>query len=88
MGLLLPLPLSVSFSLDHFDRSTSVLFVDQLTVLLLLLVTGVSSIVHVYSSRYMIGDREDTIGSFAVIALFTFSMILLGHECQPLDVAR
>ncbi|HIO39015.1 MAG TPA: NADH-quinone oxidoreductase subunit L, partial [Rhodospirillales bacterium] len=31
------------------------LFVDQLTVLLLLLVTGVSGVVHVYSSRYMIG---------------------------------
>ena len=32
------------------------LYIDQLTVLLLLLVTGMSSIVHVYSSRYMIGD--------------------------------
>jgi len=32
------------------------LFVDQLAVLLLLLVTGVSAIVQVYSSRYMIGD--------------------------------
>ena len=52
------------------------LFVDQLTVLLLLLVTGVSSIVHVYSSRYMIGDPRYN-RFFAVIALFTFSMILL-----------
>ncbi len=52
------------------------LFVDQLTVLLLLLVTGVSSIVHVYSSRYMIGDPKYN-RFFAVIALFTFSMILL-----------
>ena len=52
------------------------LFVDQLTVLLLLLVTGVSSIVHVYSSRYMIGDARYN-RFFAVIALFTFSMILL-----------
>ncbi|MBT3857231.1 MAG: NADH-quinone oxidoreductase subunit L, partial [Nitrospina sp.] len=34
------------------------LFVDQLTVLLLLLVTGVSTVVHVYSSRYMIGDSR------------------------------
>ena len=52
------------------------LFVDQLTVLLLLLVTGVSGIVHVYSSRYMIGDPKYN-RFFAVIALFTFSMILL-----------
>lgn len=52
------------------------LFVDQLTVLLLLLVTGVSGVVHVYSSRYMIGDSRYN-RFFAVIALFTFSMILL-----------
>ena len=52
------------------------LFVDQLTVLLLLLVTGVSGVVHVYSSRYMIGESRYN-RFFAVIALFTFSMILL-----------
>ena len=52
------------------------LFVDQLTVLLLLLVTGVSCIVHVYSSRYMIGDPRYN-RFFSVVALFTFSMILL-----------
>jgi NADH-quinone oxidoreductase subunit L len=52
------------------------LFVDQLTVLLLLLVTGVSLVVHVYSSRYMIGESRYN-RFFAVIALFTFSMILL-----------
>ena len=52
------------------------LFVDQLTVLLLLLVTGVSGIVHVYSSRYMIGDPQYN-HFCAVIALFTFSMIVL-----------
>lgn len=52
------------------------LYVDQLTVLLLLLVTGVSSVVHVYASRYMIGDPRYN-RFFAVIALFTFSMIML-----------
>jgi len=52
------------------------LYVDQLTVLLLLLVTGVSWVVHVYSSRYMIGESRYN-RFFAVIALFTFSMILL-----------
>ena len=52
------------------------LYIDQLTVLLLLLVTGVSSVVHVYASRYMIGDPRYN-RFFAVIALFTFSMIML-----------
>ena len=52
------------------------LYVDQLTVLLLLLVTGVSGIVHVYSSRYMTGDPRYN-RFFAVIALFTFSMLML-----------
>ena len=52
------------------------LYIDQLTVLLLLLVTGVSSVVHVFSSRYMIGDPRYN-RFFAVIALFTFSMLML-----------
>ena len=70
-----------SISLYQFFQSGSLsidfsLFVDQLTVLLLLLVTGVSSVVHVYSSRYMIGDPRYN-RFFAVIALFTFSMVLL-----------
>ena len=52
------------------------LHIDQLTVLLLLLVTGVSGVVHVYSSRYMIDDPKYN-RFFAVIALFTFSMLML-----------
>jgi len=52
------------------------LYIDQLTVLLLLLVTGVSSVVHVYSSRYMIGDPRYS-RFFAITALFTFSMVML-----------
>ena len=70
-----------TLSLYNFFQSGSLtidftLFVDQLTVLLLLLVTGVSSVVHVYSSRYMIGDSRYN-RFFAVISMFTFSMILL-----------
>ena len=70
-----------TLSLYRFFQSGSLtidltLFVDQLTVLLLLLVTGVSGVVHVYSSRYMIGEPRYN-RFFAVIALFTFSMILL-----------
>ena len=46
-------------------------FIDQLTVLLLLLVTGVSSVVHVYASRYMVGDPRYN-RFFAVIAYSPF----------------
>ena len=52
------------------------LFIDQLTVLLLVLVTGVSSVVQVYSSRYMIGDSRYN-RFFAVSALFTSAMIMV-----------
>ncbi len=52
------------------------LYIDQLTVLLLPLVTGVSAVVHVYSSRYMIGDPRYS-RFFAVIAFFTFAMVTL-----------
>jgi NADH-quinone oxidoreductase subunit L len=52
------------------------LYVDQLTVVMLLLVTGVSTIVHVYAARYMIGDARYP-RFFAVMALFTSAMIVL-----------
>ena len=52
------------------------LYVDQLTALLLLLVTMVSSVVHVYASRYMIGDPRYN-RFFAITSLFTFAMLML-----------
>jgi NADH-quinone oxidoreductase subunit L len=51
-------------------------YLDQLTVLVLLLVTGVGTIVQVYSSRYMIGDRRHS-RFFALTALFTAAMTML-----------
>lgn len=51
-------------------------FIDPLTVVLLLLVTGVSTIIQVYSSRYMIGDARHS-RFFAVTALFTAAMTIL-----------
>ena len=63
--------------LDVGNLAVSVgLYVDQLTVLLLPLVTGVSFVVHVYSSRYMTGDPRYR-RFFAVMALFTFAMTML-----------
>ncbi|MGI9257702.1 MAG: NADH-quinone oxidoreductase subunit 5 family protein [Gammaproteobacteria bacterium] len=51
-------------------------YIDQLTVLVLLLVTGVGAIVQVYSSRYMMGDRRHS-RFFAITALFTGAMAML-----------
>ena len=51
-------------------------FIDSLTVLLLLLVTGVSTVVQVYASRYMIGDARHS-RFFSLTALFTAAMTVL-----------
>jgi NADH-quinone oxidoreductase subunit L len=57
-------------------RITLGLSADRLTAAMLLLVTGVSSLVHIYTIGYMRGDRGYA-RFFAYIALFTFSMLML-----------
>ena len=52
------------------------LYIDAITVILLVLVTGVSSLVHVFSSRYMQADPRYA-RFFALIALFTAAMVML-----------
>jgi len=52
------------------------LYIDQLTAVMLLLVTIVSGLVHVYTIGYMHGDRAYA-RFFSNIALFTFSMLML-----------
>lgn len=52
------------------------LYRDPLAALLLPLVTGVSFVVHVYSSNYMTGDPRYR-RFFAVMALFTAAMAML-----------
>ena len=52
------------------------LFIDRLTAVMLLLVTIVSSLVHVYTIGYMRGEKGYA-RFFAYIALFTFSMLML-----------
>ncbi|WP_447968860.1 NADH-quinone oxidoreductase subunit L [Nitrospira sp. M1] len=52
------------------------LYLDQLTVVMLLLVTIVSSLVHVYTIGYMHGELAYD-RFFSNIALFTFSMLML-----------
>ena len=50
--------------------------IDELTAVMLLLVTIVSSLVHVYTIGYMHGDRGYA-RFFAYLGLFTFSMLML-----------
>jgi NADH-quinone oxidoreductase subunit L len=50
--------------------------IDRLTAVMLILVTTVSSLVHVYTIGYMQGEKGYA-RFFAYIALFTFSMLML-----------
>lgn len=52
------------------------LYIDQLTVAMLILVATVSSLVHVYTIGYMHGEPGYA-RFFSNIALFTFSMLML-----------
>ncbi|MFA9563086.1 MAG: NADH-quinone oxidoreductase subunit L [Acidimicrobiales bacterium] len=51
-------------------------FVDGLTVMMLVVVTTVSFLVHIYSTDYVAGDRRYT-HFFAFLSLFTASMLFL-----------
>ena len=57
------------------DAKLSIL-VDPLSVLMLLVVTGVSTMIHLYSVAYMAGDRGYA-RFFAYLNYFVFSMLLL-----------
>lgn len=50
--------------------------IDQLTVVMLIVVTTVSSLVHIYSIGYMHGDKG-YYRFFSYLSLFTFSMLML-----------
>lgn len=50
--------------------------IDKLSVSMLVMVTGVSSLVHIYSIGYMEGDRGFS-RYFSFLNLFVFSMIML-----------
>ena len=52
------------------------MLVDGLTAVMLLLVTTVSFMVHIYSREYMHGEARYTY-FFAMLGLFTFSMLVL-----------
>ncbi len=47
---------------------------DQLSLMMALIVTGVGSLIHIYSAGYMKGDKAFS-RYFACLSLFTFSML-------------
>jgi NADH-quinone oxidoreductase subunit L len=57
----------------HFGLS---LLVDQLSIMMMLIVTGVGSLIVAYSVGYMDGEDEER-RFFAYMSLFLFSMLLL-----------
>jgi NADH-quinone oxidoreductase subunit L len=57
-------PLRIDFSI----------LVDNLTVIMLVVVTGVSALVHLYSTSYMHGEKRYP-RFFSYLSLFTFSML-------------
>jgi NADH-quinone oxidoreductase subunit L len=52
------------------------IYVDPLSVLMILVVTGVSTLIHLYSVGYMASDRG-YVRFFAYLNFFVFSMLLL-----------
>ncbi|KAF4515879.1 hypothetical protein B566_EDAN000114 [Ephemera danica] len=68
-------PLYTWLTSGHLDIHIG-LYLDRLTVVMLLLVTTVSSLVHIYTIGYMHGDAGYA-RFFSYIALFTFSMLML-----------
>ena len=63
------------FSVGNFSVSADLL-VDQLSLVMVLVVTGVGALIHVYSIGYMEGDARYS-RYFAYLNLFAASMLLL-----------
>ena len=57
-------------------RSSLSILIDPLSVMMMLVVSGVGALIVLYSIGYMDGDREER-RYFAYMALFVFSMLLL-----------
>ena len=73
---------SLHLTLPGFpDLVAPQLFIDRLSGVMMVLVTGVSLVIHVYSSRYMQGD-QGYIKFFSLLSLLTFVLLILvtsGH---------
>ena len=74
-GSVISIPLYTWLTSGQLDIHIG-LYIDRLTAVMLLLVTGVSSLVHIYTIGYMHGEPGYA-RFFSYIALFTFSMLML-----------
>src|SRR5690349_22492807 len=74
-GSVISVPLYTWLTSGNLDIHIG-LHIDRLTAIMLLLVTGVSSLVHIYTIGYMHGEPGYA-RFFSYIALFTFSMLML-----------
>lgn len=74
-GSVISVPLYTWLTSGNLDIHIG-LHIDRLTAVMLLLVTGVSSLVHIYTIGYMHGEPGYA-RFFSYIALFTFSMLML-----------
>ncbi len=74
-GAVIAVPLYSWLTSGHLDIHIG-LYIDRLTAVMLLLVTIVSSLVHIYTIGYMHGDAGYA-RFFSYLALFTFSMLML-----------
>jgi NADH-quinone oxidoreductase subunit L len=74
-GSIISVPLYTWFTSGNLDIHFG-LYIDRLTAVMLLLVTVVSSLVHIYTIGYMHGE-PGYVRFFSYIALFTFSMLML-----------
>lgn len=74
-GAVISVPLYTWLTSGNLDVHIG-LYIDRLTAVMLLLVTIVSSLVHVYTIGYMHGEPGYA-RFFSYIALFTFSMLML-----------
>lgn len=61
------------FTLGEYTVNAGV-FIDNVAVIMLFVVTFISFLVHVYSTGYMAGDR-DAVRYFSMLGIFTFAML-------------
>ncbi len=71
-----PVPLSLSGLPGAFALATPTLLVDRLAAVMMVLITAVSLVIHVYSRRYMRSDPE-YVRFFSLLSLLTFVLLSL-----------
>lgn len=72
-----PIQISLYSWIDSFGMNIQIgFYIDPLSAVMLLLITGVSGMVHLYSINYMQGDPGYA-RFFAFLSLFTFSILMM-----------